>query len=94
MIVRKKRHALLRCAICDGQLHGVPHGKTISGMLKLSKTQKRPSAPFAGILCATCRTSVIMEKANVEMGFKTLRDVDLELQKYVKQVATPANGGY
>ena len=75
-----------KCALCERILHGVPHGKTSAQVRKLSKTKRRPTALFAGVLCSKCRAKAVAEAAKVEAKAKKFEDVELRLQKYVKQV--------
>jgi ribosomal protein L34E len=72
------------CAITGKSLHGVLHGTT-SMVRKHSKTQKRPSAPFGGILSGEAREQVFIELAKVIAGIKKMDDVDEKYRKYVKQ---------
>ncbi len=72
------------CAICKGQLHGVPHGKKVAEISGMSKTEKRPSVPFGGVLCTKCRRQVFEEKAKVENGLKKAEDLDLVIKKFVE----------
>ncbi|MAG21980.1 MAG: 50S ribosomal protein L34e [Candidatus Diapherotrites archaeon] len=72
-----------QCGVCGGILQGVPHGKKDSEVRKLSKTQRRPSVPFGGVLCTKCRRIVAVEKAKVENDLKKIKDVDLKLRKYL-----------
>jgi large subunit ribosomal protein L34e len=74
------------CAVCGGVLHGVPHGKTPAQVGKLSRTERRPTAVFAGVLCSKCRSRVVEEAAKVEAGFKKMDEVELVLKKYVEKV--------
>ena len=76
------------CAVCAGQLHGVPHGKIMAKVGKMSKTEKRPSVPFGGMLCTKCRRVVAEEKAKLEAGTKKLEEVDFKIKKFL--VATEA----
>ncbi|MDP6670220.1 MAG: 50S ribosomal protein L34e [archaeon] len=71
------------CAVCKKPMHGVPHGKTVAEVSKLSKTKKRPSVPFGGVLCTKCRRQVFEEKAKVENGLKKAEDVDLLINNYI-----------
>ena len=80
----REKTAKRSCAICKGQLHGVPHGKTVAGVSKLSKTEKRPSVPFGGVLCTKCRRQVFEERAKVENGLKKAEDLDLMIKKFVE----------
>ncbi len=74
------------CPLCKRVLHGVPHGKTSSQVRKLSKTKKRPTGLFAGVLCGKCRALVAEEAAKVEAKAKKASEVELRLRKYVEQV--------
>jgi large subunit ribosomal protein L34e len=80
-----EKHAKHKCAHCGKVLHGVPHGKGKSGVSKLSKTERRPSVVFAGILCADCRSVAIQEAAKVKYGLKEKSSIDLKLKKYIDQ---------
>ena len=86
MITKEKKHAKLRCAICDALLHGVSHGQSKAGLAKQSKSQKRPTGVFAGILCATCKRMIISEAAKVKSGMKTLQDTDVRIRNYMAQI--------
>ena len=74
------------CALCDKVVHGTPHGKTAAEVRKLSKTKRRPTGIFAGLLCNQCRAQVASEAAKVEAKIKSLEDVEVRLKKYVEQV--------
>jgi ribosomal protein L34E len=74
------------CGLCGGLLHGVPHGKGVSGVRKESKTEKRPSAPFGGVLCGKCRRIVAVEKASLENGLKAAEGVDLKVRRFIAGV--------
>ncbi len=71
------------CALCGAVLHGTPHGKSASAVRQLGKSERRPSALFAGTLCGKCRTLVVEEAAKVDCKAKKLADVELRLQPYV-----------
>jgi ribosomal protein L34E len=75
-----------KCALCERVLHGVPHGKTSAEVRKLSKTKRRPTALFAGVLCSRCRAKAVAEAAKIKAKAKNFSEVELRLQKYVKQV--------
>ncbi len=81
-IGKKKKH---KCAITSKPLSGVPHD-TRTRMKNKSKTQKRPSAPFGGVLLGNARRQVFVEFGKVEAGIKQIDDVDEKYRKYVKQV--------
>ena len=67
------------CALCFAALPGVQN----TG----SKTQKRPERKFGGMLCPTCTALVIKEATRVKEGVKTIEEVEIRLQKYVKAIA-------
>lgn len=73
-----------RCAICKGLLHGVPHSKRKAEVKKLSKSERRPSAIFGGILCSRCRTNIIEEAIKVKHKLKDVSDIELNNRKYVE----------
>ena len=55
----KKKHNKARCALCGAILHGVARGSPTE-VRKLSKTERRPSRPYAGQLCTRCLTRKIV----------------------------------
>ena len=71
------------CGICGSILAGVPHGATKCGVGKLSRTQKKPSVPFGGVLCTECRAIVAEETAKVVSG-KNIKDIDLRFKPFVE----------
>ena len=91
MINVTKKHAKLTCSLCDKQLHGVTHGKTSSETKRTSKTAKRPTGPFAGILCGGCRNMVATEAVKVKSGIKEIKDLDLNVKQYVQQLEKRVN---
>ena len=80
-----KKSAKKTCALCGNALSGVPHGKRVAQVRKLSKTQKRPTALFGGTLCAPCRKQVIVEAAKVTSGAKDEFEVEFRFRPYVEQ---------
>jgi len=86
----KGKHKKQLCAITKKALSGVPHEDKV-GKGKKSKTEKRPSAPFGGILSGEAREKVFIEMGKVIAGIKKLEDVDQKYRKYVSQVIGRAN---
>lgn len=74
------------CAICKGILHGTAHNKSVAEVSKLSKTQKRPSVIFGGVLCTKCRKAVMEDSAKVISEVKTIDDINLTRRKYVEVI--------
>ncbi|HLD58465.1 MAG TPA: 50S ribosomal protein L34e [archaeon] len=81
-LVRRKT-AKQKCGICKTPLRGVKHGADKSELHKLSKTQRKPSAPFGGMLCSECRTIVAEETAKTIAG-KKIFEVDLRYRPFVE----------
>ncbi len=69
------------CAITGKKLLGTSN----KGSSKESKTQKRPSVPFGGILNTKAREQVFIEVGKVVVGIKGIDDVDEKYKKFVKQ---------
>ena len=57
----KKKPGMARCAVCRKPLHGVARGRE-NALKKLTKSEKRPTRPYAGNLCSSCMRSAIREK--------------------------------
>jgi ribosomal protein L34E len=72
-----------RCAITNQVLSGTERNIK---PIKSSKTQRRPSVPFGGILSSKAREIIFTELAKVTAGIKTIEEVDFKHRKYVKQV--------
>ncbi|HIH32057.1 TPA: 50S ribosomal protein L34e [Candidatus Woesearchaeota archaeon] len=53
LVYAKKKPSKAHCADCGKVLHGVASARPYL-MSKLSKTQKRPERPYAGMLCSEC----------------------------------------
>ena len=72
------------CAIKGVVLSGTSREKK-GRISKESKTQRRPSVPFGGILSGPAREEVFVELGKVAAGIKTLDQVDGKYKKYVQQ---------
>ena len=86
IVYKKNKPAKKKCALCDRQLHGVPHSKSISEISKLSKTQKRPNVIFGGVLCNKCRENIIREAALVKTKEKKIEEVLIKKRKFTEEV--------
>ena len=80
----KGKAAKHSCALCGNQLHGTPHGRRKSGVSKLSKSERRPSSAFGGVLCGGCREIIFTEAIKVKGKMKDIRDVSMKSKKYVE----------
>ncbi len=83
-IAVKKKTGKRHCSVCGRALHGTPSGKGIAGTGKLSKTQKRPSAMFAGLLCNKCRATVLEEALKIKYAGKKQEESSIKLKKFVE----------
>lgn len=74
-----------KCAITGNKLAGT-HTSTKGLANKKSKSQKRPSVPFGGVLSSKAREAVAIETGKVKAEIKTIDDVEQKYRKYVKQL--------
>lgn len=63
LVHAKRKPSKAHCANCGKILPGVASERPYK-MSKLSKTQKRPDRPYAGMYCSACARKVI--KAKIE----------------------------
>jgi large subunit ribosomal protein L34e len=85
-VVHYTRHKITKaeCPVTKKRLHGTGN-QTKSSIRKLSKTRKRPSVKFGGVLSAKARRTIWDEAALVLLGKKNINDVSMTIRKYVKQ---------
>jgi ribosomal protein L34E len=69
------------CGICHKKLQGVPKGD----LRKMSKTEKRPSILFGGVLCNTCRDSIFDDAIMLKLNIIKDSDVSFKKKVYVNQ---------
>lgn len=91
MYLVRKKAGKKTCALCDAVLHGAPHGKRVAGIAKLSRSQRRPTGLFGGILCSRCRENALEEAIRVRVGAKQLDDVGLAEKNFVEQALQHLN---
>jgi ribosomal protein L34E len=85
VVEARKRPGPVISPISGQALHGVPHATTARQRKRLSKTAKRPSAPFGGVLTANERETVFQWAAAVEAGQAPLESVDARYRPFVKK---------
>ena len=85
----KKRGSRKKCALCSKPLSGTLRGRKER---KASKSKKRPSAPFAGVLCNNCRSLVFEEAFKVKAGVKGMEGVELRIRGYVEEALKKVEG--
>ena len=59
-VIRKPKQG--HCANCNAVLHGTPRS-TARQMSRMSKTKKKPSRPFGGMLCTKCMRIEFIKRA-------------------------------
>lgn len=70
---------------------GAASGK-VSEVRKLSKTERKPSTMFAGMLNTKDRTFVFEEAAKVVSREKRIEETDFRLRKFVEQAVARMGG--
>lgn len=61
-VYTRRKPSAPKCAVTGQKLHGVPRG-TPGKLKKLSKSQKRPSRPFGGVLSSKAAREEIKKRA-------------------------------
>lgn len=79
----RKKNSKRICPVTKKALLGVTHDQKKAK--KQSRSQKRPSVPFGGVLNSKAREEVIIELAKVKAGIKEINEVDQKYRKYVIQ---------
>jgi len=82
----KKKTGTHKCAICKEMLHGMPHGKRTYEVLKLSKTERRPEAPLASMICPVCRKEIYLSAVMLKYKLLTKEEVDFRYTKYIDMI--------
>lgn len=84
-VTMKKKTGKRECGVCGRAMHGTPSGKGVCGTRKMGKTERRPSAIFAGILCNKCRALVLEEALKIKYAGKTKDESSIRLERYVSE---------
>ncbi len=79
---KPKKPSKATCAICGAKLFAVPN-RSIVGMRKLAKTEKRPERVFGGVLCGNCVQRLLKEKIRLQAGALTNEDIGVVRMKYI-----------
>lgn len=84
MHYKQKKPGKHICGRCGKQLSGVP-SKSVNELANMSKTEKVPTRPYAGVLCTGCTQQLFTYKArmdavrkNPDMGLSINRDLTIE----------------
>lgn len=81
IVFKKPVKGKKQCALCKERLLGT---KTLAKERKASKSEKRPSRIFGGILCTKCTSYVLNEAVKVKEGVKELSAVKLSVKNYAE----------
>lgn len=66
-IYKAKRVSRAVCADCGNYMNAVPN-RSVVGMRKLAKTEKRPERVFGGVLCHNCVERILKQKIRMQAG--------------------------
>ncbi|MDD4983491.1 MAG: hypothetical protein PHH82_01470 [Candidatus ainarchaeum sp.] len=77
-LIRQKK-TKVSCGICKDRILSANNNRG------LSKTEKRPSVVFGGVLCSTCRDKVFENAIKVKIGAKKEDDLTVTMKKFVSQ---------
>jgi ribosomal protein L34E len=77
-LIRHKK-TKVSCGLCGMKI------SSASNSPKLSKTERRPTILFGGVLCSTCRDAVFENAIKVRLGVKSMDDLNLTMKKFVQQ---------
>ncbi|PIU02760.1 MAG: hypothetical protein COT55_01835 [Candidatus Diapherotrites archaeon CG09_land_8_20_14_0_10_32_12] len=77
-LIRQKK-TKVSCGMCNERILSANNSRG------LSKTEKRPSVLFGGVLCSTCRDKVFENTIKVKIGAKKEEDLTITMRKFVSQ---------
>ncbi len=77
---KKKKPSKHVCGRCGKPLTGVPN-KIPSELKKLSKTEKIPKRPYAGVLCTECTDKLFRYRTRFEAKNNYPEYTDLEIRR-------------
>jgi len=75
-----KKHGVKTCARCSKHLSGVPSDAS-SVIRNLSKSQKAPNRPYAGVLCQECVERLVAYTTRFEVKNNYPEFSEMELQR-------------
>ena len=73
----KKKPKQASCARCGSKLSGIPRA-TPNELGKMTKSSKRVSRKYGGVLCNTCVRNTEKYRARMEDGYVVKRDLTIE----------------
>ena len=82
---KPKKPSKATCPICGAKLFAVPN-RSIVGMRRLAKTEKRPERVFGGVLCGNCVQQILKEKLRLQSGALTREDIGVVRMKYISML--------
>lgn len=85
-IVKKKKTGKHVCAISKKPLSGMPHGKRVFEVARLTKTQRRPENPLASMLSSKVRDEVYLQAVMLKYNLISKDEVDYRYKKYIDMI--------
>ncbi|HIE33558.1 MAG TPA: 50S ribosomal protein L34e [Candidatus Altiarchaeales archaeon] len=77
---KREKPSKQKCGRCHRPLSGVPNNIP-SKVRKLSKSEKIPSRPYAGVLCPECVEKLLRYQTRFEVKFKYSEFRNMELRR-------------
>ncbi len=85
-LVKKKKTSKHVCALTKKPLHGMPHGKRVFEVAKLTKTQRRPENPLASMLSPIIRKELYLQAVMLKYNILTKDEIDFRYKKYIDMI--------
>jgi len=85
-LTKSKKTSKHICAISKKPLHGVPHGKRVVEVSRLSKTQRRPENPLASFIEPSVRKDVYLQAVMLKYGVMNSDEIDYRYKKYIDMI--------
>ena len=77
---KQKKPGKHKCGRCGKPRSGVPNAVPAK-MKKLSKSEKIPERPYAGVLCTECTERLFRYKTRFEVKYRYSEFADMELKR-------------
>jgi ribosomal protein L34E len=85
-LVKSKKTGKHVCALSRKPLNGMPHGKRVIEVSRLTKTQRRPENPLASFLAPTVRKDLYLQAVMLKYGIMDADEIDYRYKKYISMI--------
>jgi len=85
-LTKSKKTSKHICAISKKPLHGMPHGKRVVEVSRLSKTQRRPENPLASFVDPTVRKDIYLQAVMLKYNIMNADEIDYRYKKYIDMI--------